>query len=160
MYRGGSLTDLFKAETTQPPTRNGLRDIADAAGAAMTEATRQHTPVKTGRTRDSWRQLPVRRVRHESGAAAYESGVTSSYYKARWLEEGTEPHRIEPKQAQAIDTPDGPRAGAEHPGTEPHYMTRKAAAEVEQALEEIAQPHLSKWAADIERRAKRHKGIE
>jgi len=33
-------------------------------------------------------------------------------------------------------------------------------AEVESEIQGIAQPHLTAWAAEIEERAKRHKGIE
>ena len=158
MYRGGDLSDLFKQETTGPPTERALRSIADSGGAEMTKRTRAHTPVDTGRTRDSFEQVPVQKI----VGGGYRSGTESHHYKARWLEHGTKAHRIEPKRGKgkrAISTPEGARASADHPGTVGHHMVARAAVEVEAGLDQIARPHLETWARDVEQNAKRNKGI-
>jgi hypothetical protein len=143
----------------QPPTRAALRGIAGAAGGEMVRLAAEHTPKRSGRTAEAWRQLPVRRTRY-GPEVAYVSGAENPSYKARFLEYGTDPHEIEPRRADAIDTPEGPRAKAEHPGTEGHHMLARAAEEVDATLGSISQPHLSEWAAAIEERAKRHPGID
>ena len=147
-YRGGSLVDLFKEQTTQPPTRALLRAIADEAGAEIKRRAATNTPVDTGVTRSRWEQIPVRRVRHESGLPAYESGARNPHYKARWLEYGVEPHEIE-----------GPRGTVHHPGFAGKHMLAEAMSETEAALGTLAAPRLQAWAVEVEQRAKRHEGI-
>jgi hypothetical protein len=153
-YSGGSLTDLVKAATVRPPTRRAVRDLADAAGRAMTERARENTPTRTGVTAASWSQLRVRQTRD-----AAESGTENRSHKAHWLEWGVKPHKIRPRDAEAIDTPEGARAEADHPGIAAHHPLARAMAEVEAALPAIAEPILEDWAEEIERNAARHPGI-
>jgi hypothetical protein len=154
-YSGGSLTDLVKAATVRPPTRRAVRDLADAAGRAMTERARENTPTRTGVTAASWSQLRVRQTRDGNA----ESGTTNPRFEARLLEHGVRPHPIKPRSAEAIDTPEGPRAEADHPGIAAHHPLARAAAEVEASFPAIAEPTLDKWADDIEGRAAKHRGI-
>lgn len=97
--------------------------------------------------------MAVRKVRHESGLPAWQSGTRNSYYKAWWLEHGVGPHDLKPKRARVLDTPEGPRAGAHSPGFAGAYMTAKAAEVVEAELPAIAAPRLSTWAQAFEERA-------
>jgi hypothetical protein len=153
-YSGGSLTDLVKAATVRPPTRRAVRDLADAAGRAMTERARENTPTRTGVTAASWSQLRVRETR--DGA---ESGAENPSHKAHWLEWGVKPHKIRPRSAESIDTPEGQRAEADHPGTRAYHPLARAMAEVEASFPAIAEPTLRGWADDIEGRAAKHRGI-
>jgi len=159
MYRGGDLQDLFRASTTAQPTRRLLHDVADRAGAVMTTFAKANTPVDTGRTRASFEQQPVERVRvlNEHG---YQSGVQSSYWKARLIEHEVRPHDVAPKTKQALSTPHGPRAGARHPGQAGTHAVAKAVAETEAVISELAQPSVRAWATQIEASAKAHKGID
>jgi hypothetical protein len=68
--------------------------------------------------------------------------------------------RVKPKRAKALDTPQGPRSKAEHPGTEGQDPLARAAAAVEESWPTLAQPSMQEWAAEIEANAKRHFGIE
>jgi len=107
IYHGGDLQDLFRDGTVEPPTRRLLHDVADRAGQFMTAAAKAHTPIASGRTRVSFEQLPVQRVR-VLGETGYQSGVKSSYWKAVMLENNIKPHDVAPKRGRAISTPHGP----------------------------------------------------
>jgi hypothetical protein len=146
-YIGESLLDLLGTDKTGPPTRRLMRDVADAAGAAMTAAAKQHTPVRTGRTRDSLQQVPVHPV-----PGGWASGVESSYYKMKWVESGVKAHELRAKKKKALSTPEGPRASAQSPGHAGAHPIAKAAVEVEATLERIARPHVEAWAQEIERK--------
>ena len=154
-YRGGSLVDLFKPATTGAPINRALRRIADEGGKDMTTFARRYTPKRTGRLADGWEQLPVHRVPN-----GYRSGTTNRVWYAHLVEHGVEEHDIEPKTSGALNTPEGPRAGVHHPGTEGAHMLARAAEEVEAGFSLRAQPALSTWATEIEDAAKQHKGIE
>lgn len=134
----GSLTALFSSEAVGPM----LREMAGEAGERFTELAAGFTPRLTGRTAESWEQIPVERVRHPLGTA-YESGTENKYYKARFLEHGTEPHEA-----------GGKYEGAHHPGTGAHHMTSKAAEVLEAEFDHaIAIPKLAGWAKHLEARA-------
>jgi hypothetical protein len=141
----GDLVALF-AEEARAVTDQAVRQVAADAGEAMTRAAVAHTAKRTGNLASKWRTLSVERV-----AGGYESGTENPDYRALFLEYGTDPHRLAPDDAQALDTPDGPRAAADHPGSRGQHMLARAAAEVEQALEAIAQPTLEAWAMSVER---------
>ncbi|MDP1849780.1 MAG: hypothetical protein Q8K79_18485 [Solirubrobacteraceae bacterium] len=113
----------------------------------MTEAAKADTPVRSGRTRDSLQQVPTEKI-----VGGYRSGVESHYWRARFVEHGVQAHDIRPKGKKALDTPHGPRAGARSPGHAGAHMVARAALEIEAALPTIAEPHLTRWAAEIERR--------
>lgn len=153
-YRGGDLEGLFGESTTGPPTRRAMRDIADAGGRAMTDAAKRHTPVLTGRTRESLQQTPVEKV-----VGGYRSGVESHHWKARFIEHGVKAHDVKPKRKKALSTPEGPRAGAHSPGMAGAHMVQRAAVEVEATVDQIAAPHLEAWAAEVEAAASKHRGI-
>lgn len=150
----GDLAALFD-DAARRDTRRAARRVAEDAGAAMTRAARAHTPRDTGRTAEQWETLPVRKI-----VGGYESGTANPSYIARFLEDGVDAHDLKPRGergSEALSTPEGPRAGARHPGTRGHHMTAKAAAEVEAELPAIAQPTLTRWAREIERRAQAKK---
>jgi len=153
-YSGGSLTSLFSFATTQPPTRRMLRDTTDDVGKTVTARTKELTPMVTGKTRDSFHQIPTHRV-----VGGYESGVESSFYLARLLDAGIAPHTISPKKKKALSTPEGARANVRHPGVRGRHMVANALAEAEAALPTIAEPHLQTWAAEVENTARGHEGV-
>ena len=160
-YVGGSLVDLFKAQTTGPPTTRALRRTAEIAGVELTRRATGHTPVVTGELASKWRPLAVTPTEDGDG---FTSGTENPDWRAHMVEYGTEPHTIRPKRgdqgAGALDTPEGPRGGAEHPGSHGAFMLARAMEEIYSEIGNLAQPALSAWARDIEERAKRHKGIE
>jgi hypothetical protein len=153
-YVGGSLVDLFSRETTAEPTRRALRGIAADVGDSWTRLAAEHTPRRSGNLARRWESLPV-----ERDELGYRSGTQNPSPLAHLIEFGVAPHVIEPDDEEAIETPEGPRARAEHPGHGGAFMLARSAAEIEVALPEIAQSHLSQWAAEIEQAAKRHEGI-
>jgi hypothetical protein len=110
----------------------------------MTDATKANTPRKSGRTADSFKQIPV----HPIPQGGYASGVESHYWKARRVEHGVKAHDLKPTRKRALSTPEGPRAGAHSPGMAGAHMVQKAAVEIEP---QIAAPHVASWAAEIER---------
>jgi hypothetical protein len=128
--------------------------LAQAGGDALTEAAERNTPRRTGELAEKWRTLPVKVT--PEGA---QSGTENPDYRARFIEYGVDAHDLRPRRAEALETPEGPRGGAHHPGHEGTHPLARAAAEVEAELPAVAQPALSKWAAEIERAAKNHPGI-
>jgi hypothetical protein len=72
---------------------------------------------------------------------------------------GTGPHAIEPDDQQAIETPEGPRARAVHPGQPGSHMLSSAAHEVEVGFPVLAQDTLQAWARAAEANARRRPGI-
>lgn len=153
-YHGGKLTALCGSRTWGPPTRRAVMDLADAAGRELTDRAARNTPREHGNLARKWEQLPV--VRTPEGA---ESGTRNPDYRALFVEEGVDPHELRPRRAEAIDTPEGPRASADHPGHQGAHMLARAAAEVEAELPGIAAPTLARWAAEVEERAARHPGV-
>jgi hypothetical protein len=158
-YEGGSLVDLFRESTTEPPTTRLLHRVANDAGEAMTAAAADATPKRTGEVASSWRTLEPVEVGTGTDRAV-ESGTTNPDYRARFLEYGTEAHLISPKTRKALVLPEGARAAAHHPGIQAHHMTSRAAAEVEASFDVIAADALHTWQREVEDAAKQHKGIE
>jgi len=159
-YLGGRLTDLVRGvrEVTPP----AARAMAAIGGRHLTLRTRDGTPIGPGtdygHVRGSWTEKEVEHQR-SGGIDRYRSGVESHHYRAPWVEWGVEPHDIEPDDAQAIDTPEGPRAGAHHPGYPGAHPVAKAVAELEATLPEVMQPELEAWAKAAEANAKRYPAI-
>lgn len=148
-HQSAPLASLFD-EQAQAIVKQTAREIADDVGREMTAATKRHTPVRTGRTRDSFDQSPTR---HEP-PDRYVSGVESHDFRARLVEHGVKPHDLKPKDPDgALATPEGPRAGAHHPGHGGAHMVAQAAAEVDARLARIAQQKLDRMARRIERLA-------
>ncbi len=143
------LASLFNAKA-QAIVRETAREITDDVGREWTAATKRHTPTRTGRTRDSFKQTPVRHQPPDR----YVSGVESNYFKARLQEYGVKEHDLRPKDPDgALATPEGPRAGAHHPGHGGAHMVSKGGAEVEARLARIAEDKLNRMARRIERLA-------
>ena len=153
-YQGGKVSGLFDGE----PARLAARRMAERGGERMTELARDGTPVETGEVRASWEQVPVTRERHPAGPA-YRSGVRSEHYRARWVEYGVQRHEIRPDDEQALDTPRGPRAGADHPGYPGRHPVANAAAYLEANFAREMAPEAERWAAEQDAAAKRREGI-
>jgi hypothetical protein len=152
-YTGGSLVDWVRAG--REPMQRTMRAVANAGAEELARRAAEHTPAETGNTAASWRTVPARPTRN-----GWEASAETSHPLAHLLEYGTDPHRLAPDDAQALDTPEGPRAGAEHPGSRAHHMMARAAAELEESLDAIAAPHLAAWEREADALAKRHRGIE
>jgi hypothetical protein len=139
-------------------TGPALRSMADRGGEAMTEIARERTPLGPGKdyghVRESWRRKPVTRE-SRPGGAGYASGVESDHYRARWVEWGVGPHNIDPKDAEAIQTPEGPRAAAHHPGYAGAHPVAQAAAAVDAGFGGLMRPEAQAWAREAEANAKR-----
>lgn len=126
-----------------------LRRVAQDAGEQITSRARAMTPVDTGALASAWAPIPARQV----APGTWESGATNRHYTAGWVEYGTLPHELKPKRAKAINTPEGPRASADHPGSVGAFMLARALAEVYAELPTLAAPALHGWARQIERGA-------
>jgi Bacteriophage HK97-gp10, putative tail-component len=144
----GDLVALFDQDGVPPL----LREVADVGGALMTQLAEEFTPRVTGELAEGWEQLPVEVAEH-GGERAYTSGTENRVWYAHLVNYGVEAHDLKPKRAGALDTPEGPRASAEHPGHEGAYMLENAAANTDALIGEVAQPHLAAWAAAQEARA-------
>jgi hypothetical protein len=72
---------------------------------------------------------------------------------------GHRPAPIAPEDQEAITTPEGPRAGAMHPGQPGAHMLSRAAHEVELEFPALAQDELAEWATAAEANARRKAGI-
>jgi hypothetical protein len=149
-----AMSEGIKEETVGPPTREAMRSVTERVVLIWSDRAAELTPRRTGRTALKWTVTEVVRT-----PVGYSANVENPSFKARLLEFGIAPHRLKGKRKDALSTPEGPRANADHPGVRPYAMLSVSAAEVEGALEEIAQPIMTAWIEQIEQRAKRHRGI-
>lgn len=124
------------------PIRGSFADTATAHLALvgrMCEATAEesldqikdrvqhNTPVDTGELRESVLPSPVVQV-----GDAYRGNVSSELEYAPWVEYGTAPHEILPRNGQALSFNGIARARVEHPGTRGAHMFRRGGLEFEQ----------------------------
>jgi hypothetical protein len=119
----------------------------------MTEVAGRGTPRRTGETAEAWTELRI-----VGGGDRVTSGTTNASWKARLLENGWAEHEVQPKRrgdAQAVSTPEGPRAHATVPAFDGTHALARAAEAVEQHWERAAQPDLQRWAREVEQRASR-----
>lgn len=154
MYEGGKLTNFF-SKPVKDATKRVSHDIAEDAGHYMTERARARTPVKTGLSRASLIQKPLREV-----AKGWESGVESDYENVRRLEYGTRPHAIlphPPRRALRFEQNGSIRFASRvyHPGTRGIHMVAIAATETEHKFTRISKPALERWKKEVEGSVKR-----
>lgn len=127
--------------------------LADAGGGHMTNRAQAHTPVLSGRTRESIQQKPVVFVVDESGHPTWQSGAESDWYIARFLEHGTAPHLLPKYPGEVVSFRIGGRTvyaeQFEHPGQRPRKMFAIAAAETEADFRIIAEPALARMRVEI-----------
>ena len=159
-YFGASLAQFVRdvAEVTPPAARS----MAARGGRTLTFHTREGTPIGPGtdygHVRDPWQEKPVEHER-SGGIDRYRTGVDSHHYRAPWIEWGTQPHRIEPKNSEALDTPQGARGGVDHPGARAFHPVARAVFILETELDAVMAPELSAWAKAAEQNARRRPGI-
>jgi hypothetical protein len=151
-YHGDSLESFFSPELAAVTARK----LADTGAASMTERARNHTPVEFGTTRASWEAKRAERTQVE-GLPAYEGRAENDHYVAKFLEHGTVAHEEVPDDAEALETPEGPRRLVRHPGMEPRHILSRAATELEAAFPAEAQPVLEEFkrAQEADTRSKR-----
>jgi hypothetical protein len=155
--RGGVAGVLHRAFRDAERTGGAPGErIADAAGERLTDRTKRRTPVLTGEARAAIRQKPTITIPIAEGHTVFETGAISRHARAEGIEYGTRPHVIEPKRAQAVETPLGPRARVLHPGTEGQHPFARAVAELEVELGRVADPIMRRWAAEVEAHIERH----
>jgi len=127
------------------------------AGAIHLEGgVRKDTPVRTGRLRAS--------IAHKGGGLRYEIGTNVKY--ARYVEEGTKPHEITPRNKKALAWPGGGQTAAglgrgpqgtakgggalivrkrvQHPGTKGRHMFEQTTTKERSAVERIVKAQLDR----------------
>lgn len=101
---------------------------------------RQRTPVKTGQTRDSW-TIHI----HKAGdLLLWEISPDGRENEVTWLEFGTKPHVILPKNENGVLVfeKEGETVFTRHvfhPGTKPLGIVRVTQDEVDKSMEELVQ---------------------
>jgi hypothetical protein len=159
-YIGGSLKGLVEAVSEVTPL--AAFAMADAGADYLHRQARFYTPIGPGRdgghVYTAWEKVPVER-RRVGGYPAWEGGARNQHYRVGWLEYGTAPRVIEPDDQQAIETPEGPRAAAHHPGTRGEHMMLRATLDLEANAERVLAPKAHAWAAAAEANARRKPGI-
>jgi hypothetical protein len=148
-YKGGRLRGFFSPGVKAANDRLA-RSVADNAGAFMTKQAQDRTPVRTGASRASIVQKPVRRR-----GTLYTSGAESSDPNVRRLEQGTAPHEIRPRRPggalRFMDAGQATFAGrVNHPGTKGLHMFAIAAAETQREVPKLAATPLQKWKREAE----------
>jgi hypothetical protein len=101
--------------------------------------------------------VPITTV--ERHGRVYTEHVQNDHWRAHRAEWGTGPHVIAPDDNEAIETPQGPRARARHPGYPGAHMLARVAHEVEVEFPVLAQEELAAWASAGEANARRRPGI-
>ena len=149
-YRGGKLTSLVDVDLAGEATRR----MALRGGEQLTEDAAAATPVDTARTRESWETIEPERV-----PGGWRSGTVSHSHIALFLDAGVEPHKIEPKRREAVQTEQGPRGAVDHPGFVGRKMTQQAATKLEASMDRTLRPEAEEWAEEQEARAKRRPGV-
>lgn len=105
---------------------------ADRTGTRVQNEARRLAPVDTGRLRSSIV------TRSEDHGRTYTVTIGTNVNYAEAVENGTAPHRIYPRRAQALYWPGAahPVAYVNHPGTAPHPFLAPAIAMAEVYLRE------------------------
>jgi len=134
-----------------------MRNVVEEAASTAKVIAQGHSPKATGRFAVKWESSAASPTM--GGAHGWQAEVSNDSFLAAWIELGVQPHAIDPEDGEAIATPDGPRAGAMHPGTRALHPLGRAMDETEAALPGIAEPHLREWSEEIESNAARHQGI-
>lgn len=118
-------------------------DTAHQSGDKLQELVRKHTPVKSGALRDSVEQGPMTRPYK----TWYKIKVTSADPKAEWIEYGTPPHVIKPREKGGALSIGGKQyAEVNHPGYEGAHMFVRGGTEFEELWAElIAEKNLRKF---------------
>jgi hypothetical protein len=95
-----------------------INDLMDLLGGMVEHDAKAFAPKKTGRLAQS--------IHHEVNDGVFRVG--SNLDVALWMEEGTRPHVIRPRNAKALMWPgaDHPYALVNHPGTRPSPFLRPA----------------------------------
>jgi hypothetical protein len=158
----GTLEGMWDIEHL---AHDAMADMADAAGAFMTERARSLAPVgqsgipgrRPGTLRDSYRQLHVRHEQNvQPGVDGYVSGTESHDIVAQWMESGVKPHVIKgPIRYRTIDGRWVTVKDVQHPGVEPRWIVLRAGAEAEAAFEELAAPAVERFREGFEANAER-----
>lgn len=93
-------------------------DLMGHLGGLIQHDAREYAPKRTGELAES--------IGYEVNSGVLRVG--SNLDRALWMEEGTRPHVIRPKNAKALFWPgaDHPYALVNHPGTLPHPFLRPA----------------------------------
>jgi hypothetical protein len=120
-------------------TEAGARALVGHTAQRALDILRQRVPVRTGKLRDSLQ------IRREGELSAF---VGTDLPYARFLTEGTRPHRIVPRQAQALRfEAEGAIVFAravQHPGTRPVPFVEEATQELITAAQEEADALLAR----------------
>jgi len=143
-YVGESLEALV-TRTVKEATDRCARRIAQRGQDIMFETARDATPIRSGRTRDSW-------IRHEieQRDSRLEGRISNSDPRALWLQYGTQEHEIRPKDRRALREGIGPRAGAHVRGITAHHMTQRAALIAETSIGLASEQIRREWSAEVE----------
>lgn len=152
MYIENSILATVRALQRQLPSAS--RDVAEHIGQQLVQRIAAHTPVakrvdeqtgeeigQSGRLKRAWRRGTCTHT-----ARGYTVPVINDCYYARWVNDGTRPHIIEPRADRRSAAGAGGRTVAlrfwshgelmfrrrvKHPGTRGHHMVQKGAADVE-----------------------------
>lgn len=116
-------------------------DTAYQSGDKIQELVRKHTPFKTGKLRASVIQDSL--VRMQRGRW-YRIKVSSEDPKVRWIEYGTPPHVIKPREPnKALSIGGKAYAEVHHPGSQAFHMFTRGGSEFEELwAESIAKRNL------------------
>ena len=169
-YTGGDLSDLVPEEAIRAAD-DACREIAEVAGAQVTEIARATAPVSVpfgsrlsppGALRESYRQVPVHRGSPGPlGERTYVSGVESRDPVALWVEFGVRPHTVKAGPGGWLRFrrwPDGRWVRAKraeqrgYPGQ--HIVSRALTSVTETTLREVAAPAVEAWKQRTERAIK------
>jgi Bacteriophage HK97-gp10, putative tail-component len=99
-YIGPKLSSLVDA--ISDVTSLFARELCDLGAEEMYDRAVPYTPVRSGAVRNAWTRTVV--DRHGN---VYEARVQNDHWRAHFAEWGTGPHRIEPEDQEAIETPEG-----------------------------------------------------
>lgn len=121
------------------------RATAEESLDKIKDRVQDNTPVDTGELRESVTESKVRAT-----GSTYRGDVSSDVEYAQWVEYGTAPHTILPRDKQALSFNGVARARVEHPGTRGSHMFRRGGLEFEQMdAARIARENAAKFLGSV-----------
>lgn len=152
-------------KAAQEATRRTAVKITRDGADRFEELARMNTPVRTGKLRSAWHQLPMVEI-DVLIAKGYRVTIANDVEYAQWVESGTglygpehRPYVIVPKDPQGTLAWRDPKSGrmvfakkVMHPGSPGNHMLAIAAHVVEFEVESgvIGRAALEEWAREID----------
>ena len=148
MIKGSLSNDLGKARRYLPQY---MRLFVDATSREMVRNVRDHTPVLSGKLKESIETIDTDRRFTSTGIHVWSGGAKSDLQRASYTEWDTAPHIIRAKTDAGLKFFNGKagktivRQSVKHPGTTGAHMFAKGADDTQEGIKRRGTAMLMRW---------------